>query len=141
MMAKNLTNSCRDRQKILNDSYLILKVKKYFNLNGRWYFLQRISSKGELFFTKLDVECLLDTSSSIINKCIKNHERELKLNGYICDKNEQLQEKLKSLDSRFTKSIELFSFKALLNMAMLIPQSKPAQFMRSRILDLSLIHI
>lgn len=135
-MAKNLTNSYCDRQKILNNPYILSKVDKYFNLDWRLRHIEKIPYQDNLFFSKRHLEYLLDTSISIINKCIRNNEQELKINGYIYKKDEKLQEQLKSLDPRFAKSIELFSFKALLNMAMLIPQNEKTKFMRGRILDI-----
>lgn len=133
-MTKNLTNSYSDRQKILNNPDLLSEAEKHFSLHT--VCRANITYKEQLVFSKRNLEYLFDIGVSVINKCVRHNLQELKASGYILEKNEQVQEVLKVKDPRFIKNIELFPFKAMLNLAMLLPQSTKAEFIRLRILDL-----
>ncbi len=50
-MTKNLTNSYRDRQNIINNSYLLKKVEDHFNLHSM-KFPDKFVFEGNLVFTK-----------------------------------------------------------------------------------------
>lgn len=107
--------------------------------------------QNRLVFTKWQLERLFGTSAISIGKCAKSHTNELKGNDYIILRGEELESFLVSLEPRKIKSnikhnldilrikgLELFTFKALLNLAMLLPESKTAKFIRHRILDIAI---
>ena len=149
-MVKNLTNSYRDRQKILNNPYVLQKIEQHFNFDE--LFWDRIIYKDNSVFTKQQLSCLFDdVSLDIIDICIASNEKELKDNGYELLKDEVLEKFLLSSSPRRIKfntrpvdpsnycgveMLELFTFKAWLNIIMLLSESKKAEFVRSRILDI-----
>ena len=149
-MAKNLTNSYRDRQNILNNPDVLQKIEQHLNFDE--LFWERIIYKGNSVFTKQQLSCLFDdVSLDIIDICIASNEKELKNSGYEVLKDEVLKTFLSSSNPRRIKFntrpidpsnycgveiLELFTFKAWINIIMLLSESKKAKFVRSRILDI-----
>ena len=148
-MAQNLTNSPRDRQKILNNPVLLHKIEQHLNLDKHF---RKIPLNNCHVVPKQFTQRLFDVSTSILNKCIATHEQELEASGYISIKDKQLEEFLSLCDVDLIREItdykisdyrdvrldvlEFFPFKAWLNMAMLLSESEPAKFIRSRTLDI-----
>ncbi len=136
-MAENLTDSQRDRQNILNNRYALSKAEEHLDLGG-------IRFRDEQVFTKQQVAELLEVSDSTIERYLTSHEAELKRNGYIVIKGKSLKEFKAIVDvtraSEGNKSptLGLFSFRAVLNLAMLLTESEKARAIRSRILDIVL---
>ena len=151
-MANNLTNSYRDRQTILNNSYLIQKIEVHFNFEEFFDYGRLV--KNSLLMTKRQLSCILKTHKNTIDRYITTHSKELKQSGYEILTGEALgnflakcgREVIFSDGNRygFSKSdrpitkFEIFTFKSWLNMAMLLPESEPAKFVRSRILDIAI---
>lgn len=134
-MEKNLTASQRDRQNILNNRYAVAKVEEHLALGGTPY-------QGETLFTKQQLLELFDVSESTIEKYLANHVDELRSNGYRLLRGKDLSEfktaNFGTVIDYGTKTTVLgvFSFRATLNLAMLLTESERAQAIRSRILDI-----
>ncbi|MBS4098677.1 MAG: hypothetical protein KGZ83_17785 [Sulfuricella sp.] len=136
-MAEDLTTSQRERQNILNNRYALAKAEAYLALGG-------IEYQGERVFTKQQVVALFEISDSTVEKYLAQHEDELKRNGYVLLRGNKLKT-FKGLPDvsviNYGTKISvlgLFSFRAVLNLAMLLTESEKARAIRSRILDIVL---
>lgn len=136
-MAKNLTNSQLDRQNVLNNRYALEKLVEHLDLGGIFF-------ENTVVFTKQQLVTLFGVSESTIEKYLNNHSEELKANGYQVLKGFKLKQ-FKALadvsvidygDISKTPALGIFTFRAVLNMAMLLTESEQAKFIRSRILDI-----
>lgn len=136
-MAKNLTNSQLDRQNVLNNRYAMEKLREHLDLEGIFF-------EDNFVFTKQQLAKLFDVSDSTIEKYLASHGNELKTNGYQVLRGLQLKQ-FKALadvsvidygDISKTPLLGVFTFRAVLNMAMLLTDSEQAKFIRSRILDI-----
>lgn len=135
-MAKNLTDSKTDRQNILNNRYAIEKVEENLALSamGTRY-------EGEQVFTKAQVAELLDIDERTVERYLSSHGPELAGNGYRVLKGKSL----KNFKLGYVADIDvgdksptlgIFSFRAVLNLAMLVTESERARAIRSRVLDI-----
>lgn len=133
-MSKDLTNSPRDRQNILNNPYAVSKVEEHLSLGG-------LQFEGETVFTKSQVADLLEVEYRTIERYLSSHGEELKKNGYRLLKGKVLKA-FKNLDvtdihvGDKAPAAGIFSFRAVLNLAMLLTESEKARLIRSRILDI-----
>ncbi|MDA3822110.1 MAG: DNA-binding protein [Bacteroidales bacterium] len=137
IMTKDLTTSQHERQNILNNRYALQQAEKHLALGG-------ILHKGERVFTKIQIAELFKISESTIEKYLASHGDELKTNGYHVLKGIKLRN-FKSLQSGTvnlygtkTTILGLFTFRSVLNLAMLITESTQAKIIRSRLLDIVL---
>ena len=136
-MAKDLTTSTISRQNILNNSYALEKVELHLALGG-------ITWRDERIFTKAKVAQLLQVDIRTISRYLEQHREELTKNGYRILKNSELKEfkeyvsDIYVLDMLKTPSLSIFSFRAVLNLAMLMTESQRAKVIRSKILDIVL---
>lgn len=134
-MAKDLTSSLRDRQNILNNRYALEKIEEYLGLGGTFY-------DEELLFTKQQLIEIFGISESTIEKYLSSHNDELKTNGYRVLRGRKLREFKALLDVSVTDYgtkttvLGVFTFRATLNLAMVLVESDRARAMRSRILDI-----
>jgi hypothetical protein len=136
-MTTDLTNSHHNRQNILNNSYTLSKVEEYLGLGG-------VLFEDELLFTKQQLTEIFDISDSTIEKYLAAHTDELKNNGYRVLKGQKLRE-FKALSDVSvinygdkSHASGVFSFRATLNLAMLLTESEHARLIRSRILDIAI---
>lgn len=134
-MAADLTTSPKDRQNVLNNRYALEHAERHLSLGG-------ISYQGETVFTKQQLIDLFDVSEATIERYISTHADELKANGYRLIKGKNLKD-FKELaygplisEGTKTSILGLFSFRALLNFAMLLTESEQARIIRSRVLDI-----
>jgi hypothetical protein len=135
-MTTDLTTSPHNRQNILNNPYALSKVEEYLALGGIFF-------EEEMLFTKQQVAQLFDISDSTIEKYLAAHADELKNNGYRVLRGKNLND-FKQLVSgtvidygtRKTTVLGVFTFRATLNLAMLLTESDRARQIRSRILDI-----
>lgn len=134
-MDKDLTNSLLDRQNVLNNGYAIEKAKEYLNLGGVFF-------NNDIYFTKQQVMTIYEIADTTIERYINQHREELEKNGYILLRGKNLKD-FKDLmsgtlinEGTKTTVLGLFSFKAVLNLAMLLTESDKAKEMRSKILDI-----
>ncbi|WP_027848384.1 hypothetical protein [Marinospirillum minutulum] len=136
-MAKDLTASSHDRQNILNNRYALQQAEQHLGLGG-------VTFEGETVLTKAQVASLYDVTDRTIERYLASHANELKSNGYQVLKGKKLKE-FKELisgtdinDGTKTTMLGLFSFRAVLNIGMLLTESESARLLRSRLLDIVL---
>lgn len=134
-MAKDLTESLHDRQNILNNRYALQKAEQHLALGG-------VQFNGEAVFTKQQVMELFEISERTIERYLASHADELKNNGYQILRGSKLRE-FKALsygtdidDGTKTSVLGIFSFRAILNLGMLLTDSERAKELRSRVLDI-----
>lgn len=136
-MPKDLTNSAVERQNILNNQYALHKAAQYLDLGG-------VEFQGEQVFTKQQVSKLFAISDSTIERYLATYDEELKGNGYVVLKGQKLKEFKSLVDAAFIHEghkvsvLGLFTFRAVLNLAMLLTESERARQLRSRLLDIVL---
>lgn len=125
-MSKDLTISLRDRQNILNNRYALKQVEKHLAWTGTFFY-------GELVFTKQQVIELFGISDATIERYLSLHDNELKANGYQLLRGAKLK-KFKELafgtlinEGSKTTVLGVFSFRAVLNLGMLLTESEPAR--------------
>lgn len=134
-MAKDLTESLNDRQNILNNRYALQKAERHLALGG-------VQFDGESVFTKQQVIELFDISDTTVERYLSSHGDELKANGYMLLRGEKLRRFKEiatgTLISEGTKTsvLGIFSFRAILNLGMLLTDSERAKELRSRVLDI-----
>jgi hypothetical protein len=134
-MAKDLTSSPLDRQNILNNRYALEKIEEHLGLGGTYY-------EEELLFTKQQLIEIFSISESTIEKYLSSHNDELKTNGYRVLRGQKLRE-FKAFTGGTvtdygtkTTVLGVFTFRAALNLAMVLVESDRARAIRSRILDI-----
>ena len=134
-MAKDLTESLHDRQNILNNRYALQKAEQHLALGG-------VQFEGEAVFTKQQVMELFEISERTIERYLSSHADELKNNGYQILRGSKLRE-FKVLthgtvidDGTKTSVLGVFSFRAILNLGMLLTDSERAKELRSRVLNI-----
>jgi len=134
-MAKDLTESLHDRQNILNNRYALQKAEQHLALGG-------VQFNGEAMFTKQQVMELFEISERTIERYLSSHSDELKNNGYQLLRGLKLKEFIALSygtdidDGTKTSVLGVFSFRAILNLGMLLTDSDRAKELRSRVLDI-----
>lgn len=156
-MTKDLTNSAIERKNILNNNLAIQEIYNYVGFKG-------IMFENKYRFTKIQVSNYFNVDTRTIDRLLDSHKEELELSGYELYTdgklkkfkdavNQQLKESLSDdhdinvriiqqdadieLDS-LNKSARLgvFTYKAFLNIGMLLTGSENAQQLRSILLDI-----
>jgi len=136
-MNNDLTTSDISRQNILNNNYALEKVELHLALGG-------ITWKEERIFTKAKVAQLLDVDIRTITRYLEQNKEELEKNGYRILRNLEFKEfkehvsDMNVRDMLKTPSLGVFSFRAVLNIAMIMTESEKAKQIRSKILDIVL---
>ena len=130
----DLTISNVERQNVLNNRYAVEALQDNLGFTGMLF-------EGEYRFTKKMVADFYEVDLSTINRYISQYEEELKYNGYFLCRGKLLKElKLQfgHVINKMTKTTQLglFSFRAVLNMGMLLTESEKAKQVRARILDI-----
>lgn len=131
----DLTNSQHQRQNILNNRYALQAAEQHLALGG-------VTFRDETVFTKQQVVSLFDISEPTVERYIAQHGDELKANGYQVLKGKSLKEFKDLMDATLTNEgtktsiLGIFSFRAVLNLAMLLTESERAKAVRSRLLDI-----
>ena len=131
----DLTNSQHQRQNILNNRYALQAAEQHLALGG-------VTFRDETVFTKQQVVSLFDISEPTVERYIAQHGDELKANGYQVLKGKSLKEFTDLMDATLTNEgtktsiLGIFSFRAVLNLAMLLTESERAKAVRSRLLDI-----
>nr|WP_281491835.1 DNA-binding protein [Wohlfahrtiimonas chitiniclastica] len=136
MMAKDLTTSNVSRQNILNNHVALEQVETHLDLGG-------VHWQDEAIFTKAQVAEILDVDERTIDRYIESNHEELKQNGYQILRGKILKDLKESFGDDInvatkTTVLGIFSFKAVLNLAMLVTESYKAKQIRSKILDIVL---
>lgn len=139
-MSQDLTTSSVARQNVLNNRYALAYLEEHLALGGLRY-------KEQTIFTKAQVAEILAVDERTIDRYLKSHGDELKENGYQILKGKPLKDmKLAYVDDTNVvdiidpkaPSLGVFSFRAILNIAMLVTESDRAKAIRSRMLDIVL---
>lgn len=130
----DLTVSNVERQNVLNNRYAVEALQDNLGFAGMLF-------EGEYRFTKKMVADFYEVDLSTINRYISQYEEELKYNGYFLCRGKLLKElKLQfgHVINEMTKTTQLglFSFRAVLNMGMLLTESEKAKQVRAWILDI-----
>ncbi|PHS55823.1 MAG: DNA-binding protein [Sulfurimonas sp.] len=134
-MIKDLTSSTVSRQNILNNHYALEKVELHLALGG-------ITWKDERIFTKIKVAQLLEVDIRTIERYLEHNNKELVKNGYKVLKGIEFKEfkdyvsDINVGDMLKIPTLGVFTFRAVLNLAMLITESKKAKAIRNKILDI-----
>lgn len=133
-MGKDLTSSSISRQNVLNNNVAIDHVRQAIGIEGILY-------ENEYLFTKRMVAYFYEVDDRTIERCVEEHIDELKTNGYVLHKGK----KLKDIKLQFghvinvgskTTQLATFTFRAFLNVGMLLTESEKAKALRSKILDI-----
>lgn len=137
-MQRDLTNSPIDRQNILNNEIAIAEIKKKTDFSG-------VVWDGEIVFTREMTASLFEVDIRTIGRYIEFHNEELTKNGYRVLRGKKLKEFLATMRQDFGKDINvptkitvlgIFNFRAFLNLAMLLSESKRAKLLRQMMLDI-----
>ena len=134
-MVKDLTGSPLDRQNILNNSYALENLEEHLGLGGILY-------EGEVLFTKQQLVEVFGVSESTIEKYLASHSDELSANGYTVLRGQKLRDLKAVMDvtvtdyGNKTSALGVFTFRAMLNLEMVLVESERARVIRSRILDI-----
>lgn len=131
----DLTTAQLHRQNVLNNRYALQTAESHLALGGVTY-------HGETVFTKQQVTSLFEVSDATVERYLAAHGDELKGNGYQLLKGKNLNEFKELVDATLinegtkTSILGIFSFRAVLNLAMLLTESERAKEIRSRVLDI-----
>jgi hypothetical protein len=137
-MNGNLTQSEVARQNVLNNRYAVEEIQKAIGLKG-------VLFDGEYCVTKTQIASFLEVSERSITTCTQTNLQELSKNGYavltgnslkkfkLCIVGQDVQE---ANFPNKTPKIGVYSFRAFLNVAMLLSRSERAKQIRSLILDI-----
>ena len=137
-MSKDLTTSSVARQNVLNNPYALNQLESHLALGGLLF-------EGETWFTKMQTAEILDIDQRTVDRYLRAHTDELNANGYRILKGKSLKNiKLAYVDDTGVvdiidpkaPSLGVFTFRAVLNMAMLVTESDRAKAIRSRMLDI-----
>ena len=153
-MSKDLTNSEIDRKNVLNNRYAIEAVYERIGWKG-------IEFEKKVRFTRAQVARLFEVDIRTVNRLLENHQKELEESGYELFTGNRLtafKEVLKThFDGRDAQDMDVlsigedlgnewvsvskisqlgvFTFRAVLNVGMLLTTSERAKEMRSMVLD------
>lgn len=136
-MNNDLTTSLIARNNVLNNKYALAELENNLQLGGlRW--------ENETIFTKQQVAQILEITERTIDNYIASSGEELAKNGYQILKGKDLKNirlayvgETDFVDiSPKAPSLGIFTFRAVLNLAMLVTESERAKFIRSRMLDI-----
>lgn len=137
-MNANLTQSEVARQNVLNNRYAVAEIQKAIGLRGVLY-------EGEYYVTKSQMAKFLEVSERAITTCTQSNIDEVSKNGYavlarnslknfrLCVAAQDVQE---ANFPNKTPKIGIYSFRAFLNVSMLLTRSEKARQIRSLILDI-----
>ena len=136
-MKEDLTNSNVRRQNVLNNRFALEKLEDELSFLD----MGNIRLKGKRVFTKSQIATFLEVDERTIDRYISNNPNELMRNGYELIKGQLLSD-FKEIAFAHdmnvvskTTQLSIFSFKAFLNIAMLLTESEQARKIRSKILN------
>ena len=135
---KDLTQSIVSRQNVLNNDYAIYEIQKQLKIDGIIY-------DDEMIFTKEQLANYFEVDVRTIERYMESNKKELENSGYRVLRGEVLKSLKKQMILMDGSDINvgtkvsilgIFSFKAFLNMAMIISESEKAKEIRSVLLDI-----
>ncbi|MBR1375558.1 MAG: DNA-binding protein [Cardiobacteriaceae bacterium] len=131
-----LTTSLIARNNVLNTPYAMSELESHLALGG-------VQFEGETVFAKAQVAKILDITERTIDNYIASYGDELSKNGYRILKGKHLKNiklcyvgEMNFADISKAPSLAIFSFRTVLNLAMLVTESERAKFIRSKMLDI-----
>lgn len=137
---KDLTTSKISRENILNNDFAVYEIQNQLRISG-------IELKDEILWTKDLLASYFEVDIRTIERCIEHNTDELKKNGYKVLRGEALKTLKEDLKNSFGTDINVgtkvtalgvFTFRAFLNIAMLLSESEQAKELRSTILDVAI---
>lgn len=132
---KDLTQSNVSRQNILNNGYALEQIEANLSLGGIYW-------HHEAVFTKSQVAEILEIDERTIDRYLESNKEELTNNGYRVLKGAELRQfkdyvdDINVADIAKAPSLGVFSFRTVLNIAMLVTESLKAKIIRNKILDI-----
>ncbi len=138
--SKKLTNSQLDRQNLLNNSVALTAIQDEIHIPG-------IMFENEYKFTKKQVADFYEVDERTIDRYLEQHSDELQKNGYEVLRGGKLQEFITiygnfvndtNVAHKKIRNFSVFSFKAILNIGMLLTDSEKAKMVRAMMLDVVL---
>jgi len=129
---KDLPASQIDRQNILNNPYAVREIEKAAKI-------QSIPFEGKGVMIKEQVASFFEVTSRTIENYIEQYGDELRNNGYEVLRGKRLKDLKLTLKAAFgsetdfatkTTVLGIFDFRAFLNLAMLLTESKRARLLR-----------
>lgn len=130
----DLTVSQIQRQNILNNKFALQEVEKNIGIQSVYF-------EDDMWLTKKQVQEFYEISDSTIERYIEKNNEELAENGYKVLRGKSLKDykehdaTLMDVGSK-TSVLGIFSFRAFLNLGMLLTESEKAKVLRSMILDI-----
>ncbi len=130
----DLTVSNIERQNVLNNSYALQAIQENLDVNGLRFHDQ------VLFTTKMMAE-FYGVDERTIKRYIQEYGDELRANGYFLSQGNSLKEIRLHFDGDINvpnkvRKLGVFTFRAFLNIGMLLTESERAKQLRTRILDI-----
>lgn len=135
---ERLTESLISRKNVLNNDYAIYEIQKQLKIEGILY-------DDEVIFTKQQMANYFNVDTRTIERYVDNNREELKDSGYRVLRGKALKSLKEQLHMSYgtdinvgtsTSILGIFTFKAFLNMSMLISESDKAKEIRSVILNI-----
>jgi len=131
---KDLTVSEVQRQNILNNKFALQEIERNIRI-------QTINYDNDVWLTKKQVQEFYEISDFTIEKYIRDNNEELSKSGYKVLRGKDLKDYKNEFGTFIdigtkTTLLGIFSFRAFLNLGMLLTQSEKAKVLRSMILDI-----
>lgn len=130
----DLTISKIERQNVLNNNYALQAIQENLDVNGLHF-------HDQLLFTTKMVADFYGVDERTIKRYVQEYGDELRANGYFLSQGNSLKE----IRLHFVRDINVpnkvrklgvFTFRAFLNIGMLLTESERAKQLRTRILDI-----
>lgn len=130
----DLTVSNIERQNVLNNHYALQTIQESLDVNGLHF-------HDQLLFTTKMVADFYGVDERTIKRYVHEHGDELRANGYFLSQGNSLKEIRLHFDGDINvpnkvRKLGVFTFRAFLNIGMLLTESERAKQLRTRILDI-----
>jgi hypothetical protein len=130
----DLTVSNIERQNVLNNNYALQAIQENLDVNG-------LRFHDQLLFTTKMVADFYGVDDRTIKRYVQEHGDELRANGYFLSQGNSLKEIRLYFDGDINvpnkvRKLGVFTFRAFLNIGMLLTESEKAKQLRTRILDI-----
>lgn len=130
----NLTESNIERQNVLNNRYALQTIRENLDVNALHF-------HDELLFTTKMVADYFEVDERTIKRYVQEYGDELRANGYFLSRGNELKNIKLQIGRDInvptkTTIVSFFSFRAFLNIGMLLTESERAKQLRTRILDI-----
>lgn len=130
----DLTVSNIERQNVLNNTYALQAIQDNLDVNGLCF-------HDQLLFTTKMVADFYGVDERTIKRYVQEHGDELRDNGYFLSQGNSLKEIRLHFDGDINvpnkaRKLGIFTFRAFLNIGMLLTESEKAKQLRTRILDI-----